>query len=60
MKSGKKFIVEFEGRAVYASKSYDHARRVAWRIINRKHHCEVIVHLYGIIVGIGKQCPDII
>lgn len=52
MKSGKKFIVELEGRAVYASKSYDHARRVAWSLINRNDHCEIIVHLYGIIVGI--------
>ncbi len=52
MKSGKKFIVELEGRAVYASKSYDHARRVAWSLINRNPYCEVIVHLYGIIVGI--------
>lgn len=52
MKSGKKFIVELEGRAVYASKSYDNARRIAWRLINCNRNCEVIVHLYGIIVGI--------
>lgn len=52
MKSGKKFIVELDGRTVYASKSFDHARRAAWRIINSNNHCEVIVHLYGIIVGI--------
>lgn len=52
MKSCKKFIVVLEGRAVYASKSYNHARRAAWRIINRNNHCEVVVHLYGIIVGI--------
>lgn len=52
MKSYKKFIVEMEGRAVYASKSYDNARRVAWKLINRNPYCEVIVQLYGIIVGI--------
>lgn len=52
MKSFKKYIVELEGRAVYASKTYDNARRVAWRLINRNKGCEVIVHLYGFIVGI--------
>lgn len=53
MKSFKKFIVELEGRAVYASKSYDNARRVAWKIIYRNdRYCEVLVHLYGIIVDI--------
>ena len=52
MKSYRKFIVEMEGRAVYASKSYDNVRRVALRLINRNKDCEVIVHLYGIIVGI--------
>lgn len=52
MKSFKKFIVEMEGRAVYASKSYENARRVAWKLIRNNKDCEVIVHLYGIICGI--------
>lgn len=52
MKSFRKYIVELEGRCVYASLSYDNARRVAWKLINRNPYCEVIVHLYGIIVGI--------
>lgn len=52
MKSFRKFIVELDGRAVYASKSYENARRAAWRIIYRNNYCEVMVHLYGIIVGI--------
>lgn len=52
MISFRKFIVELEGRAVYASISYENARRVAWRLIYRNHYCEVIVHLGGIIVGI--------
>jgi hypothetical protein len=52
MKSFRKFIVEMEGRAVFATKSYDVARRVAWRLIHKNKDCEIIVHLYGIIVGI--------
>lgn len=52
MKSFKKFIVEMEGRTVYASKSYENARRVAWKLIRCNKYCEVIVHLGGIICGI--------
>lgn len=52
MKSFRKYIVELEGRPVYASISYDNARRVAWKLIKRNPYCEVIVQLYGIIVGI--------
>lgn len=52
MKSFRKFIVEMEGRAVFATKSYDVARRVAWRLIHKNKDCEIIVHIYGIIVGI--------
>lgn len=52
MKSMKKFIVEMEGRAVYASRSYEKARRVAWNLIRCNKDCEVIVHLGGIICGI--------
>lgn len=52
MISRKKFIVEMEGRAVYATKSYSRARHVAWRLIARNKECEVIVHLFGILCGI--------
>lgn len=52
MKSFKKFIVELDGRAVYASKSFEDARRVAWRLIYRNRYCEVIVQLGDIICGI--------
>lgn len=52
MKSLKKFIVEIDGRAVYASKSYENVRRVAWNIIHRNKGCEVIVHLNEFICGI--------
>lgn len=52
MKSHKKFIVEMEGRAVYSSKNYEHARRVAWNLIHRNKYSEIIVHLCGLIVGI--------
>lgn len=52
MKSMRKFIVEMEGRAVYATKSYSRARQVAYRLIARNTYCEVFVHLYGIICGI--------
>lgn len=52
MKSFKKFIVEMEGRAVYSTKSYTRARKVAWRLIARNKECEVFVHLGGIICGI--------
>lgn len=41
-----------EGRAIYASKSYKNARRVAWQLIHRNKNCEVIVHLGDIICGI--------
>lgn len=52
MKSWRKFIVEMEGRAVYASKSYENARRVALHLIDRNKECEVFIHLGGIICGI--------
>lgn len=52
MKSMKKFIVEMEGRAVYASRSYENVRRVAWKLIRCNKDSEVIVHLSGIICGI--------
>lgn len=52
MRSQKKFIVEMEGKAVYATKSYSRARQVALRLIARNRYCEVFVHLYGIICGI--------
>lgn len=52
MKSSKKFIVEMEGSAVYASKSFKNARRVAWLLIYRNKDREVIVHLGYIICGI--------
>lgn len=48
----EKYIVEMDGRAVYASKNYDRVREVAWRLIEKNPHTEIIVHLYGIIVGI--------
>lgn len=52
MISKKKFIVEMEGKAVYATKSYSRARKVAWNLIARNKECEIIVHLFGIICGI--------
>lgn len=52
MISMKKYIIEMDGRAVYATCSYENARRVAWRLIYKNRVCEIIVHLYGIIVGI--------
>lgn len=52
MISAKKFIVELEGRAVYATRDYERARKVAWRLIYANPQKEVIVHLFGIIVGI--------
>lgn len=52
MKSWKKFIIEMEGRAVYSTRSYSHARQVAWRLIARNKECEIIVQLGGIICGI--------
>lgn len=52
MKSHRKFIIEMEGRAVYASKNYERVRAVAWRLIRKNQHKEIIVHLFGIIVGI--------
>lgn len=48
----KKFIVDMEGRAVYSTKSYTLARRVAWRLIACNRESEIIVHLGGIICGI--------
>lgn len=48
----KKFIVEMEGRAVYSTRSYKLAQKVAWRLIACNRNCEVIVHLGGIICGI--------
>ena len=41
-----------DGRAVYASKSYENARRVALHLIRLNKDCEVIVHLNGIICGL--------
>lgn len=52
MESHRKFIIELEGRPVYASRSYENTRKVAWRIIKANPFREVIVHLSGIIVGI--------
>lgn len=54
MISAKKIIVELDGRAVYSSKSYKNARRVAWRLIHTpaNRYKEVIVQLFGIIIGI--------
>ena len=52
MKSWKKFIVEMEGRAVFATKDYSQARRVALRLIARNKECEIFIHLGGIICGI--------
>lgn len=52
MKSFRKYIVELEGRAVYASRSYKNVRRVAWKLIYMHNDKEVMVHIFGIIVGI--------
>ena len=54
MISDKKIIVELDGRAVYSSKSYKNARRVAWRLIHTptNRYKEVIVQQFGIIIGI--------
>lgn len=52
MKSYRKYLVEMDGRAVYSSKNYKHARRVAWKLIHRNPFIEVIVQLGWIIVGI--------
>ena len=52
MKSCKKIIVEMEGVAVYASKSYENARKVAWKLIRKNPFKEIIVHINGIIMGI--------
>lgn len=41
-----------EGRAVYASKSYENARRIALRLMNRNKYCEIIVQLENIIYSI--------
>lgn len=54
--SKKKYIVELEGRPVYASRNYKRVRQVAWRMIHmyskQDKYLEVIVHYMGIIVGI--------
>lgn len=52
MKSNRKYLVEMDGRSVFATKNYKHARRVAWRLIHRNPFVEVIVQLGWIIVGI--------
>lgn len=52
MKSSRKYIVELEGRAVYASKSYKNVQRVAWKLIYMHNDMEVMVHLFGIIISI--------
>ena len=52
MISRKKIIVELEGRAVYATRNYERARQVAWRLIYANPHEEVMVHIMGIIMGI--------
>lgn len=52
MKSKNKFIVEMDGRAVYASKNYDRVKEVAWHLIKKNPYVEIIVHFDGIIVGI--------
>lgn len=54
MISAKKIIVEIDGRAVYSSKSYKNARKVAWRLIHTpaNRYKEVIVQNFGIIMGI--------
>lgn len=52
MRSHRKFIVELEGRAVYASKSYKNAQRVAWKLIYMHNDMEVMVHLFGLIICI--------
>lgn len=41
-----------DGRSVYSTKSYNNARRVAWRLIRLNRYVEIIVHLGGIIVGV--------
>lgn len=52
MISSKKFIVELDGRAVYATRNYKQARKVAWRVIYANPYGEVIVHLSEIICSI--------
>lgn len=52
MESAKKIIVELDGRAVYATRNYNRARQVAWRLIYANKDREVIVHNMGIIWGI--------
>ena len=47
-----KYIVEMEGRVVYASKNYTNVRRVAWKLIRTNPFKEIIVRLHWIIVGI--------
>lgn len=52
MKSLRKYIVELDGRCVYASKNYDRVRDIAWKLIRLNPKKEVIVHIDGIICGI--------
>lgn len=52
MISANKYIVELDGRAVYASRDYERARKVAWRVIYANPRKEVIVHFYGFMCGI--------
>ena len=52
MKSWKKYIIELEGRCVYATRNYERVRQVAWLLIHYNPQKEVIVHLGGLIVGI--------
>lgn len=50
--SNKKIIVELDGRAVYATRNYERARKVAWRLIYANPRKEVIVQFLGLIVVI--------
>lgn len=52
MISNRKFIVEMDGVAVYSTKNYECARRVAWRLIRLNKWKEIIVQIGGLIVGI--------
>lgn len=52
MLSKRKYLVEMDGRSVFATRNYKHAKRVAWRLIHRNQEVEIMVHLYGLIVDI--------
>lgn len=52
MKSSGKYIVELDGRCVYASKRYYRVKTLAWNLIRLYPNKEVIVHIDGIICGI--------